>query len=120
MTERLYRGQEERVKPQYISQGKTLPGISFVLYNENNDGAVDLSSATVSFTWRRFDPDTEIWTELTPTNTPTGDSDGNLFYVFDPADTNTVGIYYGQFDIQYADGSEEVIPEIYGVRVNVI
>ena len=80
--EKLYRNQEEITKTQYISQNKTLPSISFICYDELND-LIDFDSATVSFTWKKFDPDLDIFVDLTPEGTINKGADGDLSYIFD-------------------------------------
>lgn len=120
MDNTIYRGQNEVLPPQYISRGKTLPGISIIVKDFETQQVIDFSNASIDFIWLKFDPDTELLTELTPVNDPSGDENGNLSYVFDSQDTNVVGTYYGYFDITYENSNTEQFPEGLGVRVNVI
>lgn len=110
---RIIRGEEKVFDPQYINQGKTLPGVEFEYYDEDNT-AIDLSEAILEFVWREFDIDNDQFIDRTAVNTPTGTEEGVLSYVFDPEDTAETGLFYGQFSICYSDGSVELVPKFDG------
>lgn len=120
MPENIYRNQIEIVTPQYISQGKTLPGIALLFKDGETQAAVDLSEATITLSWKRFDADLDSWYELTAENSPVGDVDGNLTYAFSENDTVVTGIHFAQFEIEYADGSSEVVPSLDGIQINIV
>ena len=120
MPETIYRNQQEILEPQYISQGKTFPGISLELKNPETQTVIDLSAASITLTWRKYNPDSSSWTDLTPENDPTGDENGILNYEFSENDTAIKGIYFAQFQIEYANGNKEAIPCYNGIQINIV
>lgn len=118
-TEKIYRGQNEIPATQYISQNKTLPGITFVCYDENSN-LIDFSEAIITFSWKKLDLELDIEYILSANGDINCDVNGNLSYAFDVADTALKGVYYGQFNIEYSDGSLECIPANSGQCVVVV
>lgn len=88
-----------------IKQNDTSPSLQATL----KDAAlnpVDLTGATVMFHMKSVDGTVKIDQEMTVTN----ESGGVVQYDWQSGDTDTVGTYYVEFEVTYADSSVETFP----------
>lgn len=67
---------------------------------------VDLTGATVMFHMKSVDGSIKVNTQMSITNA----SGGVVEYSWQAADTDTVGTYYVEFEVTYADLSVETFP----------
>ncbi len=97
-----------------MKAGDTLPALAAVL--SRADGPVNLTGATVTFVMR--DP-----TALTPkVERPAAIAnaeDGQVVYFWQPADTDTPGIYDGSWIVTAADGSRQTYPTDDYLEINI-
>lgn len=88
-----------------IKQNDTSPSLQATL----KDAAlnpVDLTGATVMFHMKSVDGTIKIDQQMTVTNA----SGGVVQYDWQSGDTDTVGTYYVEFEVTYADSSVETFP----------
>ncbi len=88
-----------------IKQNDTSPSLQATL----KDAAlnpVDLTGATVMFHMKSVDGTVKIDQQMTITN----ESGGVVQYDWQSGDTDTVGTYYVEFEVTYADASVETFP----------
>lgn len=88
-----------------IKQNDTSPSLQATL----KDAAlnpVDLTGATVMFHMKSIDGTVKVDQQMTITNA----SGGVVQYDWQSGDTDTVGTYYVEFEVTYADSSVETFP----------
>lgn len=88
-----------------IKQGDTSPSLRVTL----KDGAlnpIDLTGATVFFHMKSVSGELKVSTQAGIVD----GASGIVQYIWTPNDTDTVGTYYIEFEVTYADGSVETFP----------
>lgn len=88
-----------------IKQNDTSPALQATL----KDAAlapIDLTGATVKFHMKSLDGNIKVDTAMTITN----NEGGVVQYNWQAGDTDTVGTYYVEFEVTYADASVETFP----------
>lgn len=88
-----------------LKQNDTSPSIQATLKNASGS-AVDLSGATVKFHVKSVDGTLKI----NQTATLVDEDNGVVKYDWQAGDTDTVGTYYAEFQVSYADLTTETFP----------
>lgn len=88
-----------------IKQNDTSPSLQATL-KDASLSPVDLTGATVMFHMKSVDGTVKVDQEMTITD----DTGGVVRYDWQSGDTDTVGTYYVEFEVTYADSSIETFP----------
>lgn len=96
-----------------IAVGDTSPSILFALLPTT----VDLTGASVQFRWRAIN--TTTWTNTAAAAIETATETPTLRYDWSPGDTDTAGLYEGQFVVTYADTTVETFPNSAYITVSI-
>lgn len=88
-----------------IKQNDTSPSLEAKL-SDNNLVSVDLTAATVMLHMKAVGGGVVLDQQMTITD----DEGGVVQYDWQTGDTATVGTYYVEFEVTYADGSVETFP----------
>lgn len=99
----------------YIKQNDTSPFLLATL-KDGNDNLIDLTSATVRFHMRPIGSTTVT---VDAAAVVVNEDQGAVKYVWDAADTDTVGSYQAEFEVTYYDGSIETFPNDGYIRVEI-
>jgi len=100
----------------YIKQNDTSPIMQATLQDADGN-AVDLTGSSVRFHMRPLGSTTITVDEAASIITPLS---GIVRYVWDAADTATIGSYQAEFEVTYADASVETFPNNGYIRVEII
>jgi len=90
-----------------IKRGSTLPKLLFQVLDERSGIPVDVTGATVSFKMKRLDDGSVVVNSGAEIENAT---QGLVSYSWKPNDTENVGIYVGEFDIAFPDGTVLTVP----------
>lgn len=88
-----------------IKQGDTSPSLRATLKDAELN-AIDLTGAVVIFHMKSVGGELKVSTQASILD----QANGLVQYIWTPSDTNTVGTYYIEFEVTYADGSVETFP----------
>jgi hypothetical protein len=88
-----------------IKQNDTSPSLQATL-KDASLSPVDLTGATVMFHMKSVDGTVKVDQQMTITD----DTGGVVQYDWQSGDTDTVGTYYVEFEVTYADSSIETFP----------
>lgn len=88
-----------------IKQNDTSPSLQATL-KDASQAPINLTGATVMFHMKSLDGAIKIDTEMTITD----ERNGVVKYDWQSGDTDTVGTYYVEFEVTYADASVETFP----------
>jgi hypothetical protein len=88
-----------------LKQNDTSPSIQATL-KDASGSAVDLSGATVKFHVKSVDGTLKV----NQTATLVDEDNGVVKYDWQAGDTDTVGTYYAEFQVSYADLTTETFP----------
>jgi hypothetical protein len=88
-----------------IKQNDTSPSLQATL-KDASLSPVDLTGATVMFHMKSIDGTVKVDQQMTITD----DTGGVVRYDWQSGDTDTVGTYYVEFEVTYADASIETFP----------
>jgi len=94
-----------------IKQNDTLPTLTAIL-KDPAGAAIDLSGSTVTF--KMF---TEVASKTSATATIIDASTGSVSYQWSATDTNTAGIFLGEFEVVKSSGLKETFPNSEPFRV---
>ena len=92
----------------YIKQNDTAPALRAQLKDGDGDG-VTLTDATVRFHMRPIGAASTV-VDASADVVVSAVATGLVQYDWDAADTATVGIYQGEFEVTYSDGTIETFP----------
>jgi hypothetical protein len=98
-----------------IKQNDTSPSLQVTL-KDSSLAVIDLTGATVRFHMKSVDGTLKIDSPMTVTNV----SGGVCQYNWQAGDTDTVGTYYVEFEVTYADASVETFPNNGSKTVKVV
>lgn len=98
-----------------IKQNDTSPSLQVTL-KDSSLTVIDLTGATVRFHMKSVDGTLKIDAPMTVTNV----SGGVCQYNWQAGDTDTVGTYYVEFEVTYADASVETFPNNGSKTVKVV
>lgn len=98
-----------------IKQNDTSPSLQVTL-KDSSLAVIDLTGATVRFHMKSVDGTLKIDALMTVTNV----SGGVCQYNWQVGDTDTVGTYYVEFEVTYADASVETFPNNGSKTVKVV
>ena len=98
-----------------IKQNDTSPSLQVTL-RDSSLVVVNLTGATVRFHMKSVDGTLKIDAPMTVTN----DLGGVCQYNWQAGDTDTVGTYYVEFEVTYADASVETFPNNGSKTVKVV
>jgi len=88
-----------------IKQNDTSPSLQAIL-KDASQTPIDLTGATVMFHMKSVDGTVKVDQQMTITD----DTGGVVQYDWQSGDTDTVGTYYVEFEVTYADASVETFP----------
>ena len=94
-----------------IKQNDTLPTLTAILKDPNNN-VIDLTNCTVTFKMG-----TESAAKVTGATTITDTTGGAVSYQWSATDTDTAGVYLGEFEVVQASGLKETYPNNEPFRV---
>lgn len=98
-----------------IKQNDTSPSLQATL-KDSAQNPVDLTDAAVMFHMKSVDGAVKVDRQMTITNA----SGGVVQYDWQTGDTDTVGTYYVEFEVTYADASIETFPNNGNIAVSVV
>ena len=98
-----------------IKQNDTSPSLQATL-KDSAQTPVDLTGATVMFHMKSVDGTIKVDRQMTVTNA----AGGVVQYDWQSGDTDTVGTYYVEFEVTYADSSVETFPNNGNRAVSVV
>lgn len=98
-----------------IKQNDTSPSLQATL-KDSAQNPVDLTGAVVMFHMKSVDGAVKVDRQMTITNA----SGGVVQYDWQTGDTDTVGTYYVEFEVTYADASIETFPNNGNIAVSVV
>lgn len=98
-----------------IKQNDTSPSLQATL-KDSTQTPVDLTGATVMFHMKSVDGTIKVDSQMTITN----EAGGVVQYDWQSGDTDTVGTYYVEFEVTYADSSVETFPNNGNRAVSVV
>ncbi len=99
-----------------VRQGDTLPYLDFTLVSDTSDTPHNLSGATVTFSMIDDNGDSKIQNGAC---TIVGAATGEVRYSFAAADTDTAGIFYGEFQVVFSSGKKLSFPEGEYIRITI-
>jgi len=94
-----------------MKQFDTLPILTAIL-KDANGVVMNLSNTTVTFKMG-----TEISIKVTGATTITDTLGGAVKYEWDPNDTDTAGVFFGEFEVVHLSGKKETFPNNEPFRV---
>ncbi len=101
-----------------VRQNDTLPYFDFTLIKNSQGTPHDLTGATVVFSMASEIGETP---KIDEGNVTIVDAlAGEVRYSFDAADTDTIGMFYGEFEVTFSDGRILTFPEGDYINVNII
>lgn len=100
----------------FIKQNDTSPSLVATLKDFEGD-AINLTDATVRFHMKSIDGTLKIDAPMTVVSPSTV---GVIRYDWQAGDTDTVGTYYIEFEVTYADNSIETFPNTGSEIVSVV
>lgn len=98
-----------------IKQNDTSPSLQATLKDASLN-PIDLTGATVMFHMKSVDGTIKVDRQMTVTNA----AGGVVQYDWQSGDTDTVGTYYVEFEVTYADSSVETFPNNGNRAVSVV
>jgi len=98
-----------------IKQNDTSPSLQATLKDASLN-PIDLTGATVMFHMKSVDGTVKVDRQMTITN----EAGGVVQYDWQSGDTDTVGTYYVEFEVTYADSSVETFPNNGNRAVSVV
>lgn len=99
----------------FIKQNDTSPSILADLKSFNGD-PINLTNASIQFHMKSVDGTLKVDAAMTILN----ESLGRVRYDWQVGDTDTVGSYYVEFEVTYADNSVETFPNNGNKTVSVV
>ena len=99
-----------------IKQNDTSPTLS-VIIADSTGTAISLASASVVFKMRAVNS-TSL--KVNASATITNASNGAVSYTFSASDTNTAGLYQGEFQVTYSGGLIETFPNSEYISINIL
>lgn len=99
----------------YIKQNDTSPNLRAIL-KDGDEVAVNLTGATIRFHMRTVGGETAVVDA--DASIVTAES-GIVQYIWDAADTATVGSYQAEFEVTFADTSVETFPNNGYIRIEI-
>ena len=98
-----------------IKKGDTVPAIeAFLQYS--NGSAVNLTNTTIAFNMSNL-------TDYSPYRAGTayviGSETGDVRYSFSADDTGSIGIYWGEFEVNWGGGSVMTLPNDHSLKIEV-
>lgn len=96
----------------FIKRGDTSPSLRYAL----EPATVDLTGASVQFQWRKRGSETfnaRAASIVTATGTPT------VQHTWQAGDTDTAGLFQGEFRVTFADGSIESFPNVDFIEIRI-
>lgn len=100
----------------YVKQNDTSPAMLATLQDADGN-AVNVTGATVRFHMRAVGSATVVVDEAATIVTAL---DGLVRYDWQAADTDTIGSYQAEFEVTYADATQETFPNDGYIRVEII
>lgn len=91
----------------YIRRGSVLPRLLFRVVDERTGRPIDLTGATATFKMRSLSSGAVVVNSGARVLNP---SKGLVEYAWRASDTATAGVYVGEFDIVFPDGSVLTVP----------
>lgn len=98
-----------------IKRGDTRPALEVICGDEDGNPR-DLSNATAQFHMEDQDGNVTIDAAATITNA----SEGKVAYEWASGDTDTIGLYGGEFEITYSDGKSETFPNYGSIDIEIV
>ena len=99
-----------------IKQNDTSPTLS-VIIADSTGTAISLSGASVLFKMRAFNSST---LKTNASATITNASNGAVSYTFTTSDTNTAGLFQGEFQVTFSGGAIETFPNAEYISINIL
>lgn len=99
----------------YIKQNDTSPNLRAIL-KDGDEVAVNLTDATINFHMRTIGGTTAV---VDASASIVDAVNGIVQYVWDAADTATVGSYQAEFEVTFAGGAIETFPNNGYIRVEI-
>ena len=94
----------------YIKRGDTSPGLEAALFDDPDEGVrEDLHGVSVTFIMRPQNANNPKIEKPALVEDP---AEGVVRYVWDAEDTEVVGEYYAEFEVERTDGSIESFPNV--------
>ena len=97
----------------YLKSNDTSPSITATLRDAEGT-LIDLTGASVNF--HMYDADGTVKVDAAAV---VADNDGVVRYDWIAADTDTVGVFYAEFEVTYADGTVETFPNTTNIKVKI-
>ena len=99
-----------------IKQNDTSPTLSVVL--ADSDGtAIDLTGASVQFKMRAVNSST---LKVNASASITNASNGAVSYTFSSSNTDTSGLFQGEFQVTFSGGAIETFPNAEYISINIL
>ena len=99
----------------YIKQNDTSPNLRAIL-KDGDEVAINLTDATIRFHMRTIGGTTAVVDDAASIVSA---ENGIVQYIWDAADTATVGSYQAEFEVTFADSSIETFPNNGYIRVEI-
>ena len=99
----------------YIKQNDTSPNLRAIL-KDGDEVAINLTDATINFHMRTVGGETAV---VDAAASIVSAENGILQYLWDAADTATVGSYQAEFEVTFAGGKIETFPHNGYIRVEI-
>lgn len=98
-----------------IKQNDTAPSLKATL-KDGSGTVIDLTNATVRFHMKAVGATT---TKVDRATSVTDATNGVVQYNWQPADTDTAGSYYAEFEVTYSDGTIETFPNNSNLSISI-
>lgn len=99
----------------YIKQNDTSPNLRAIL-KDGDEVAINLTDATINFHMRTVGGETAV---VDAAASIVSAENGIVQYIWDAADTATVGSYQAEFEVTNTDGTIETFPNNGYIRVEI-
>lgn len=99
----------------YIKQNDTSPNLRAIL-KDGDEVAINLTDATINFHMRTVGGETAV---VDAAASIVSAENGIVQYIWDAADTATVGSYQAEFEVTFAGGAVETFPNNGYIRVEI-
>jgi len=99
----------------YIKQNDTSPNLRAIL-KDGDEVAINLTDATINFHMRTVGGETAV---VDASASIVSAENGIVQYIWDAADTATVGSYQAEFEVTFAGGAVETFPNNGYIRVEI-